>query len=331
MEKSQEEPRHVLVSKDSRLQARIISRQELMYAQGAEPEYDRPAFVRAASGLALLGDELVIVQDDASFLAFVRPGEAARALMLPAGPGGRRRFEDELQNKKHKLDLESIVVLANQDRLRLLAFGSGSLPIRECILSYTPGLDAKPSIVQASSLYSALRQSLALCSDSMNLEGAAVMGDKLRLFQRGNGASRGFPASVDLDLKELLLWLDSQGEPPRPGGVRLYNLGRQHGVAYGFSDACTIDDKMLGFLACAEASPNPVDDGDILGSQIGILSGDSGRWTELVDESGKAAAIKAEGLLVDPTHTDVAWVVLDPDDPNRAAELCRVELDGPWF
>lgn len=130
-------PRPPLVQahQDGNLRAVIVSRQELTYGDSADPRQDRPAFVRAASGLGILGDELIVAQDDANFLALVRPGDAARALELPAGPGGRRQFCDALGNKLDKLDLESIVVVPWMDGSRLLAFGSGSFPAREFILS----------------------------------------------------------------------------------------------------------------------------------------------------------------------------------------------------
>jgi hypothetical protein len=36
---------------------------------------------------------------------------------------------------------------------------------------------------------------------------------------------------------------------------------------------------------------------------------------------------KVEGLAVDDDLRG-GWLITDPDDPTRSAELCRVELDG---
>jgi hypothetical protein len=63
--------------------------------------------VRAASGVVRIGGDLYIVQDDASFFAVRRADGSVSAIDLPAGPGGRRRFEVALGNKMDKLDLES--------------------------------------------------------------------------------------------------------------------------------------------------------------------------------------------------------------------------------
>ncbi|MBZ0120090.1 MAG: hypothetical protein K8H88_24080, partial [Sandaracinaceae bacterium] len=62
--------------------------------------------MRAASGLAWLGRSMIIAQDDAAFLGVREPSGRVHAISLARGPGGRRRFEARLGNKKDKPDLE---------------------------------------------------------------------------------------------------------------------------------------------------------------------------------------------------------------------------------
>src|SRR3954467_9843492 len=121
---------------DPDLSARIVGRVPLRYADGADPALDRPAHVRSASGLAWLGGRLMVIQDDAAFLAEVDPSTGlARAWPLPAGEGGARQFDDLRGNKHLKLDLESCVTARDAEGGELLlAFGSGSLPARERIV-----------------------------------------------------------------------------------------------------------------------------------------------------------------------------------------------------
>src|SRR5690606_19389198 len=104
----------------------------LLYAQGADPALDRPAHVRAGSGLAWLGPRLVVVQDDASFLALLdAPDAPVSAVALDHVAHGRRQFDDQRGNKKSKLDLEACTVVCGRGDERMIAWGSGSLPIRE--------------------------------------------------------------------------------------------------------------------------------------------------------------------------------------------------------
>jgi len=118
------------------LSARIVARRPLHYGGGADAALDRPAHVRAASSLSWVGARLAIVQDDAHFVALVDPrsGEA-EAVALPAGPDGKRVF-DEVRGTKHlKLDLEASLSYRDASGTHLLAFGSGSLPARERIVA----------------------------------------------------------------------------------------------------------------------------------------------------------------------------------------------------
>src|SRR5690349_10209421 len=57
--------------RDEQMAAVMTARAPLTYAAGADAALDRPAHVRAASGIAWLGGRLAVVQDDASFVALV--------------------------------------------------------------------------------------------------------------------------------------------------------------------------------------------------------------------------------------------------------------------
>ncbi len=307
-----------------------------MYADGASDAEDRPAFVRAASGIAWLGDELAIVQDDASFVALRAPDGAVRAVALPLGPGGRRRFEERLGNKSDKLDLEACLSVEGPRGPVLLGIGSGSLPGRERIALVEPHGPEPVRVVDASVLYERLRTERRFSGSELNVEGAVAVGDVLRLFQRGNGAPTAglepVNATVDLPLSDMLAWLDAggDGDPPPLGSIRQWDLGSERGVRYGFTDAALLTDDRIVFLAGAEDSPDAVRDGEVLGTRIGLMHGEDVRWTNLVDARGEPARVKAEGVVARRDRPDALWIVLDPDDPDRPAELCDVHLEGPW-
>lgn len=321
----------IVAREDPSLVARVRSRRALFYAEGPDAAHDRPAHVRAGSGLAWLGRRLVVVQDDASFLAIVDPRDAtARAVPLPAGPGGARLFDDTRGTKRWKLDLEACVALDGV----LLAFGSGSTDQRERIV-VARDLDgpdvAAPSleVVSAGALYAALRAEVAFSGSELNLEGAAALGDDVVLVQRGNGAPRGGSTPVDatcrVDRAALLAYLaDPTRPPPRLREVTPVDLGAIDGVRLTFTDAAAGPDGALWFLAAAEASPDTYHDGVVVGVALGVIERTgAARWTRLLDEAGGPLLDKAEGLALDG---DRAWIVLDKDDPLAPSELCRVEL-----
>ncbi|HTJ81955.1 MAG TPA: hypothetical protein VL400_09520 [Polyangiaceae bacterium] len=329
----------VVARVDPRLVARVVRRTPLEWASPAAPEDDRPPFVRAASAVVFIGGELVVAQDDASFLAVGRPGEKLRAIALPRGAGGRRRFEERLGNKRDKLDLEAGVAIDG----RVYFFGSGSLPVREHVVVFDPRASAAPvRVVDASPLYAKLHAAHDFAGGELNLEGvtrvespappraAAPPADQVRFFQRGNGAAPGLmPATADVDAARLVAFLEGRAPPPELAGVRRFDLGSEDGARYGFTDATTAGDAVV-FLASAERSPNAIDDGEVTGSRVGVLSPEGARLAPLLDTDGALARIKAEGIAIDPSRRDRAWIVIDADDPDRPSELCEVALDGPW-
>lgn len=322
---------------DPRLAARVLSRRPLLYAEGADPALDRPAHVRAGSGLAWLRSRLVVVQDDACFLGLVDAASASTTpLTLPAGAGGLRQFDAARGNKAHKLDLEACCVVDDGEGPLLLAFGSGSTPARERVLVLREG--GAPGLVDAAGLYAALRARVDFSGSQLNLEGAAAQGDDVVLFQRGNGAARGGLLPVDatgrVDRRALLEHL-AGGPPPELRAVEQWDLGCVGPTRLGYTDAAAGPDGRLFYLAAAEASPDTFDDGPVEGTVLGVIDAFlglvRGRHAPLVDAAGAPVPVKAEGLALDPHDAGRAWLVVDEDDPAAAAALLEVRLEGPWY
>lgn len=323
---------------DPSLAARVVRSVPLLYAEGADAALDRPAHVRAASGMARVGGRVAVVQDDANFIALADPetGRAA-AVALPAGHGGARQFDDVRGNKRWKLDLESCVAMRDEvGRELLVAFGSGSSPQRERIVltrDLGAGGDAEVAVVDASALYALLRAEAAFAGSELNVEGAAVAREGvLRLFNRGNGAPHGdlrpVNATCDLDAAALLAFLrDPTRLPPGPRDVTRYTLGDVDGFPLTFTDAAAYGDALL-YTAAAEDSPDAVQDGPVAGSAIGVIRGGEARFAVVVNEDGSRFARKIEGIL--PHAPGRAWIVIDRDDPSVPSELSAVVLEGDW-
>lgn len=320
---------------DPRLSAQIVRRWPLRYAEGPDPALDRPGHVRAGSALIEVGGLLVIIQDDSNFLALYDPNtDRVRALTLPAGPGGRRQFDKGRGNKMHKLDLESAVALGEDG---LLAFGSGSAPGRDRILRVRGLLSEQPAIelLDAGPLYEALAAEVSFAGSEMNIEGAVRLGERLRLFNRGNGAPRGalspVNATADLSWRDLLRWLeDPQAPVPRLHAVQRYDLERLNDVGLTFTDA-TICPAGALYLAAAEDSPDAVEDGPVTGVAVGVLDAAGGRWAPLLGPDGQQLTDKAEGLCLDRDEPRRGWVVFDLDDPDTPTDMAEIRLEGPWW
>jgi hypothetical protein len=332
---------------DSALEARIIRRVAMHYADGADETLDRPGHVRAASSMAWIGERVALVQDDVNFVALVDPATGlADSVVLPAGKDDLRQFDDGRGNKKHKLDLEAMTRVPDAGGTTLVAFGSGSKKRRERVLTLRfSGRGARvshdePQLVELPHFYAALRDEVQFAGSEMNIEGAMYTDGVIRLFGRGNGAARDdvhpCDATCDVSWSVLRAHLSNPDRNPVPPIARVtqYRLGHIDGVALGFTDAIPAGRTHVLYTAAAEASDDAVSDGAVGGSAIGVLPNDRrmpARWTAITDENGAPFSGKVEGVVLHPRNARRALVVVDVDDHNRASELCEVELHGPWW
>jgi len=322
-------------TRDPALSATLVSRRELFYSAGADASTDRPAHVRAGSGLAWFGGKIAVIQDDANFIALIDPDSGqVEALALPEGEGGLRQFDDGRGNKRYKLDLEACVSVPVTNGEILVALGSGSSEQRDRVVLVNPTGHAKR--LDATGLYERLRSEKAFSGSEMNIEGAAFIDRRLRLFNRGNGAWRdGIPprnASCDLLWDELHTYLQDPSFHPVPSllNITQYELGELGGTSLTFTDSATIGSILL-YTAAAENSPDALTDGAVTGSVVGILREAVGRWIELRDTQGSLIREKIEGICPAREDNGRIWLVVDADDPTRPTLLCQAVLNGPWF
>lgn len=321
-------------SHDPSLSARIRSRHALHYGVRA-PDY--PGFVRAASSITWLGERLAIVQDDTLLIALVDPESCAvEAVALPLRADGARTFDVEQGNKKFKADFEGCVSARVAGSPTLFAFGSGSHENRESIAVLSrAGAQLESRIVHVPAFYAALRNLPGFLSSELNLEGALLLGDNLRLFQRSNGTpltpgAQVCCATCDLSWPELLAHLAAPLSTPAPTlrEVRNYDLGMIDGARLTFTDATLAPDGSVAFSASAEASPNAYDDGVVTGSALGKIDAHGVALCPLCDEQGAPVRDKVEGLVFAKDSRERAYAVFDPDDHRTPATLAVVELRG---
>ena len=263
--------------------------------------------VRAGSALLALEGRLLAIQDDAYKAVWVDPQTLETEALVLRGSG-------VAQDKALKPDFEAAFVLAG----RAWILGSGSRPNR----SYITRLELasrEAVLLNPLPLYGALGRAIG---GLPNIEGAAVMSNLLRLFHRGPGRGAHASFSVDVPIDVLAM------KPPRVLASQRYELGTVGGVNLAFTDVAHLDPVRLAYLAVAEDTPDGIADGPIAGAALGILEAGAARYTQIVEADGSPSRRKAEGLVLDPGGRS-GWLLTDPDDAARPAELCRLELAMP--
>ena len=301
----------------------------------AELRFRDGAPVRAASAVARFGEGFLVAQDDATHAAWLpgagaggQSGGHAEPVRLLPPEQGRETFDEASGTKHLKPDLEAAFEVTVEDLQGVLLLGSGSSPHRtrwSHVRHEVPG--TQHQVADLAPLYAVVARALGVEADLLNMEGACVLGETLRWFHRGM-PSAGWPsASVDLPLAAAL---DAALGRAAPEGVPVtdvltYDLGEVDGVGLAITDAVALPDGAVLVSAAAEDSPNPRDDGPVVGSALALLrDGVVRSVAQLPHVHGRVA--KVEGLTLLEVHPGRAAVLAvvdadDPDLPSVALEL----------
>jgi hypothetical protein len=298
----------------------------LFYSDVPAPDTDVAAHVRAASSVRRWANRLVIISDDTNAVA-LQDEQSVSTVLLPPGNAGHRTFGAELGNKKYKLDLEASVVLPDG---RLLALGSGSTERRERLVLINQAQAVQ--VIDAHPLYALLRRTRSFSGSELNIEGAVIIGDTLRLFQRGNGAvvaeQQPLNATADIDVSDFVKWLAGDGDVPHVDNIVQYDLGHVGGVAWTFTDAAVTPTGRVVFTAAAEGSADTYNDGEVRGSMFGELLDSFAKVAIVCDPAGQQLSLKLEGIEPDAANPAEFSVVVDMDRPHEPARLGRLEVKG---
>lgn len=278
----------------------------------------------AASGLVRLGSQICVVADDELSLGvFDLTNDAPGRLV--------RLLDGELphrakQRKAAKPDLEALAALpafAGHAHGALLALGSGSRTTRDrgALLPLAAGGGLQPPArpIDLEPLLAPLRDQFGA---ALNIEGAFVLGDTVRLLQRGNKAAAQ-NACITYAWGGLQRWLGA-GEPaPSPVAVTPLPLGAIDGVPLGFTDGAALPDGGWVFCAAAEDTADSYADGACAGSVVGRVDAAGA----IVQIERLSLACKIEGIVAARDGDGIALLmVTDPDDRGEPGWLLSTRL-----
>jgi hypothetical protein len=291
---------------------------DLDLEEGSSP--DAPAHVASASGVARRGRNVYVIGDESNHLARFdltdsAPGTLHRALSgdVPTDPEERSR---------RKADLEALTVLppgGDSPYGILFGIGSGSGERRDRGFAWDlgpdGGLTGDPREVDLGPAYGLLREEIG----DLNIEGAAVLGDELLLFHRGNDSkTRNAIARVGLGQAIESMRGDLRIDVDELVSLREYDLGELDGVDLCFSDATPLGDGRVVFTASAED-----EEGSIHGSVVGLLDSEGEvRRLRRIDRRWKVEGVHA---TTDTGVLDLLFVC-DQDDPDTPSPLLGASM-----
>lgn len=281
------------------------------------------AGIPSASGIEVTNQGIFVIGDDSPWLFQINEDLqiTGKTHLFP-----NRSFKDSILEKLQKPDLEALT-RANETGNKLYSFGSGSKsPERDILIEIDLSGNISSREYSLVDFYTQLRAAAGISPEELNIEAAEIYKDHLYLFNRGRNLI------IKYSLTEFSKYLEGGDVPGNP---EIFNikLPAISGITAGFSGA-SIDPEngKLFFTATVENTDNWIDDGEVLGSFIGIIDIDDlqnnlkpGNVGILVDEGFLKVKVESIALLP-PFQLNSANLILVTDSDGGVSELLRGSL-----
>lgn len=265
--------------------------------------------IPSASGLVKAGPFFYVLGDDSPFLFRLDEDfkQVARISILP----------NELREripKPEKPDFEALEMISENE---MLGFGSGSLsPQRDRMIRITIGERLEIRDFSLSDFYTTLRELEIMKGSELNIEAAAFHKDQLYLFNRRKNVI------FSLDYSKFIAAVQNFGPFPEVKATAI-ELPKLNGIEAGFTGAAITASGMLIVTTAVEDTGNAYDDGEVLGSFIGISSASKNGmfveflWTPISSE----VPLKVESVCVLEETSAKEFIVALVTDSDGAESL----------
>lgn len=220
--------------------------------------------------------------------------------------------------KSDKPDLEALEMI---EPYEMVIFGSGSKsPQRDIFIRILMDDSMRVERFEISDLYNSLRNLPIFNNSELNIEATAFSNNQVFLFNRKKNLV------IQFDYSDFLGHIKGETAFPQPI-VRQYSLPTINGVEAGFSGATTLKSQpKIIFTASVENTDNAYDDGEILGSYIGMIDISHNNISKSFDccqIPTEGPALKVESVSIEkeisPGNTEV--VLITDDDKGNSVVL----------
>ena len=276
--------------------------------------------IPSASGIVNIADKYYVVGDDSPFLFCLDP---QLQLLSKTKIFSAEHVKGDRITKKHKPDFEAMEQI-NEQEIAILGSGSKS-PARDYFVRVLLKDEMEVETYSISDFYAHLK-TLDIFSDTeLNIEAAAVHKEKLFLLNRRKNLV------ISFSYKEFLNHVIHKDSLPEVK-ITEVQLPEVKGIEAGFSGATALQEKpVLIFTASVEDTDNAYDDGEVLGSFIGLLDIGSGELIgelypiESPDETH--GPLKVESVAIEKVISDKEFrLLLTTDSDGGDSLLLRAEL-----
>jgi hypothetical protein len=287
-------------------------------------------YLPSGSAMTIINDTIYIAGDDSPHLFELNPlWEFREKYLLLNHFSAYQRIP-----KPIKPDFESLASEETTEGNKLYLFGSGSKsPERDLVVQVSLPQPALILEFSMQSFYARIVEHNGGAAESLNLEGAFISDHKIYFLNRAGNQL----ISVALnEFKEYLAGRMLADELSL--SFVSFRLPARGNVQAGFSGACPIPGtSKLIFTATLENTDNWIDDGEILGSYLGILdlkSPDKGEpeYIEFITAKEEPFADKLESVAFNGTYVNGDGKLLAiADNDDGSTRLFEFRLRKDYF
>lgn len=279
--------------------------------------------IPSASGIEYLDSKYWIIGDNSPWLYEV---DDKLSVLKKHVIFSVESIENGVIPKKVKHDFEAMTSMVWDGDSVLFIFGSGSkAPHRNQGLLVRLVDPVKLTKFDLSNFYELILEKAKLKEDELNIEAAAVMDEKLYLFNRGKNKL------IIVKIKDFQNYILGKKDEIKIK-VQTIDLPQVDGIQAGFSGA-TADEKhhRLLFTASVENTSNWVDDGAVLGSFVGVIDVAKLHYhyvpkCELLTEGENTLPLKAESISVKFAEKKHVKCLLVTDSDGGESEALEIDL-----
>jgi len=277
--------------------------------------------IPSASGIVKYNNSLLVVGDNSPYLYCLdlNGNFISKHLIFEIATN-----KNDIIEKKHKPDFESME-LVNEHELYI--FGSGSKsPERDVLLIVYLKENYRTERVDLTSFYAEIRNLKEFKGVELNIEACSVYKECMIFFNRSNNLVLIFKLD---DFKAMVF----QNEPFMAPKIIQLKLPSVHGIEAGFSGATSIlSNNQIVFTASVENTPNAYDDGEILGSFVGVICLNDelevhSYSVEPITVHSEILKIKVESVCVHAIYNTTTELLLVTDSDGGKSELLTLSVN----
>lgn len=273
--------------------------------------------VPSASGMVKFNEDFYIIGDDSPYMFHLDKDFELLSKSLIHSP---EKLRGTKIPKIDKPDFEAMEMISETE---ILVFGSGSKsPERDVCVFINIENEVSFEEFDISKFYSYIRNMEIMDGFELNIEGMTFKDGFLYLFNRGRNIIFSF------SLNKFVEHCKTGVAFPIPKADLLI-LPKINGLQAGFSGATTFKEKpYFIFTAAVEDTPNAYDDGEIVGSFIGLIEIQKGKIGSdfLIKQiPNPGFPLKVESVIIDKvkskTQTDLILVTDNDGNPSEVIKL----------